>query len=48
MTDEILEAPQGTYEQRHAQMFPRLSEAEVARLRRYGEVQHFGPATRST
>jgi len=37
MSDDTAEYPQGTYEQRHAQMFPRLSEAEVARLRDYGE-----------
>jgi thioredoxin reductase (NADPH) len=43
MTEENTEAPQGTYEQRRAQMFPRLNDAEIARLRRYGEVQHLRP-----
>src|SRR5687767_10448884 len=41
VADVDTESPQGTYEQRRAQMFPRLSDAEVARLRRYGTVQRF-------
>jgi thioredoxin reductase (NADPH) len=43
MTEEGTEAPQGTYEQRRAQMFPRFNDAEIARLRRYGEVRRLGP-----
>jgi len=42
VTEVGTESPQGTYEQRRAQMFPRLSEAEVARLRQYGDARRFG------
>lgn len=42
MSDDPGEAPQGTYEQRRSQTFPRLSAEEIARMRRYGEVQRFG------